>query len=1096
MKCENVTPQFNENNKKIAFISNKTEEEVFFIPAPFMVDANGSISTAVNFEVKPVDMGLVFFTVIADEDWINSEKRAFPVTIDPQIEVSDSIYLSTYSWDNGELFNASLHTVGTVSTNSTYGVSTLCDSDCSGSTSNSMDSAIIIALNSWQSGFIGCSGDEIWYEFVANSSTAHSDDGIGQYTIYTRGSLDTIGYLYDSNGNLITSNDDFDDFDDCNFSITANLTYGETYYLKVKAWGIGTGNYDVIVTTSEDNIDSGLNNNRMYMDITLPTLPRNPRIKKAELQIFQANYKINSVTPPLFGLYQVSENIYDPIDESNLIDFARMKAGLCENGKIISYTFDITSLIDKINKNESLPQLAIKLLNEASTTQNNIVLYGSSSSDNYAPKIVITYETSYGVNTSYRTHTHELGRFGQGSVDLQCGNLMFESEDFAWSGNRMPVTIKHLFNSALAGYAYNQNSSIKLNTASFSAMKLGYGFKLNLMQSMVSTSFVHDSVYYSGYVYIGENGEETYFKLSSSKECYDANNQCYNLYEDIDGGNLIYDPVNRTLQQGDDTYTFDTSGRLIKITDISKNQILITYESDRISQVTDGANRNFNFTYNVNGQLTAIIAPDGSQIDYAYTSNLLTNITYPSNKKVVITYSSNKPASVTLYDTNGSTTMIYKVAYTFNGNRLTSVTEYGANNTIGTKSTYLYSAASSRTLVTTTEQKDTDEGETANNVTSTTYTFDDDGNIISEYVSSDDIGNVGSDTGTSGINPHFGEGGAGIVSNINNLLKNHNFESLASWSEMSNNTSDFYIGTNELETYIKFGKKSLRMQSYNTNCINNGVYQATNSLPTGQYTFSAYLRVISGFSGNNTPGAFIRVTDTSGNIIGISEHLISAEKEYTRLIVPFELTTAKSVRVQILVNGKGTVYIDAAQLENNPYANAYNMLENGNFEYGTTGWDSSSGVSYSTDTCFNMSRSLCMTGSVKYDRYAKQSVTVRTARSTRETFTLSGWAKGYGLPNHDRDDIDTPPLSDFAQLFNIMIKHIMKAEPKNLLLIFLLVQKNGNLLLFSSPRANIELLKVLLSTVNTAIIVALFILMIFNSPEIVLKLIFPHLISL
>ena len=27
---------------------------------------------------------------------------------------------------------------------------------------------------------------------------------------------------------------------------------------------------------------------------------------------------------------------------------------------------------------------------------------------------------------------------------------------------------------------------------------------------------------------------------------------------------------------------------------------------------------------------------------------------------------------------------------------------------------------------------------------------------------------------------------------------------------------------------------------------------------------------------------------------------------------------------------------------------------------------------------------------------------------TRETFTLSGWAKGYGLPNHERDGVTTP----------------------------------------------------------------------------------------
>ena len=336
------------------------------------------------------------------------------------------------------------------------------------------------------------------------------------------------------------------------------------------------------------------------------------------------------------------------------------------------------------------------------------------------------------------------------------------------------------------------------------------------------------------------------------------------------------------------------------------------------------------------------------------------------------------------------------------------MTEYGADNTIGAMSTYSYSAASARTIVTTTEQKDADEGETADNVITTTYTFDDDGNIVSAYVYSTDTGKVGGDGEESGIHPHSGDGGAGIVSNINNLLTGHDFKTITAWSEMPANCGDITITNYAYEPDAKFGTKVLRMQSYNADCSENGVYQVTNSLPAGPYTFSAYLRVLSAFIGTDA-GAFIRVTDTSGNVLGVSEHLSASDSEYTRLIVPFELATAQSVQVQILVNGKGAIYADAAQLENNPYANAYNMLENGNFERGASGWICSPGVYSATGTCFNMSKSLCMNGAVSSDRYAYQTPAVRTIRSTRETFTLSGWAKGYGLPNHDREDVTNAP---------------------------------------------------------------------------------------
>ena len=873
LKCENVTAQFDEKAKRIAFISNESGDEVFYIPSPFMSDDNGIVSTAVNYEMRTTENNEVYLTITADADWINSPERAFPVTIDPQIKLSGSSAMTTYSWSNGSLYSSSLHTVGT------------------------------------------------------------TGDGDG----------------------------------DCNAK-------------------------------------------RMYISLKMPSLPRNPRIKKAELVFSQYNGTTTCAQYPLFGLYRVDEDLCcgrcTLINDSDLIDFAKMKVGHTENDSVITYAFDVTSLVDQVNKNEIYTKnLVMKMLDETNACNNSITLYGSSYSSTYAPKFVITYESSYGVNTSYRTHTHELGRFGQGSVDLQCGNLMFESEDFAWSGNRMPVTIKHLFNSALAGYTYTNNSAIKLATAVFSAMKLGYGFKLNIMQSMVATFFVHEGTSYYGYVYVGENGEETYFKKSETQVCCNSNSQCYNLYEDVNGGDMLYDPVKLTLTQGEDTYQFDAAGRLIRITDAAKNHMDITYTSNRITSVTDGAGREFGFGYNSNGQLTSITAPDGTYITYGYTSNLLTSVVYPDGKKSVITYSSNKPSSVTLKD--ASDAQVYKVAYTFSGNRLTSVTEYGSNNSVGAKSTYSYSVASARTLVTTTEQKDSDEGETANNVITTTYTFDDDGNIVSEYVYSTDTGKVGGDGEESGINPHSGDGGAGIVSNINNLLTGHNFESLTAWSEIPANCGDLYISNYAYEPYAKFGKKVLRMQSYNACCGENGVYQVTNSLPAGQYTFSAYLRVLSTFSGTDA-GAFIRVTDTSGNVLGVSEHLVKYDSEYTRLIVPFELDAAQSVQVQIIVNGKGTVYVDAAQLENNPYANAYNMLENGNFERGTSGWACSGGVYSTTGTRFNMSKSLYMSGSVSSDRYAYQAPAVRTTRSTRETFTLSGWAKGYGLPNHERAGCNAP----------------------------------------------------------------------------------------
>ena len=221
------------------------------------------------------------------------------------------------------------------------------------------------------------------------------------------------------------------------------------------------------------------------------------------------------------------------------------------------------------------------------------------------------------------------------------------------------------------------------------------------------------------------------------------------------------------------------------------------------------------------------------------------------------------------------------------------------------------------------------------------------------------------------------------------------------------NCSGFTVSNYSNDFYSKFGGKTCWIRDYGQDDDLNGIYQVSNTLPAGEYTFYVYAKIDGAFSGSNNPGVFIRVTDTSDNILAESEHLTSVSSEYIRLIAPFEIATAQSVKVEIMISGRGSVDVDGAQLENNPFANAYNMLENGNFEH-NSGWYVSSGVSYTSGTCFNMSHSLMMVGNLDFDRYATQIIKVKSKRSVRETFTLSGWAKGYGIPNHERDDVNTP----------------------------------------------------------------------------------------
>ncbi len=525
---------------------------------------------------------------------------------------------------------------------------------------------------------------------------------------------------------------------------------------------ISSGSVIEIGTSS----DSGAR--RMYIKLSMPSLPGNPRIKKAELKLFQYSGASFVTTDPKIGLYKVTEDIAvgecTPAYDSNLIDYNPMKSGFTENGEPAFYIFDITKLIDTAKENGSANvSLVLKSLYENRKADEGVLLYGSSSSE-YAPQLSIAYESSYAVNTSYRTHTYELGRFGQAAIDLACGNLMLESEDFAWQGNRMPVTIKHLYNSALAAYQYTANGGIRLNAADFSGMKLGGGFKLNLMQSMVPSSFQKDGALYSGYVFVGENGEETYFK--KSEKTASSNGLTYNLYEDTNGGELKYDPEKKTMSAGEETYYFDSDGRLIKISS-GRNSMTITYESGKIASVTDGAGRAFAFAYDADGFLTSVTAPDKTKIEYGYASNRLSTVAYPNGRKAAIVYTYGKPSQIILSENNTDT---YKIKFTYFGDRVETVTEYGAENGIfaeGLTAEYIYSAAGRHTVVSTYEpgNYELDEAERK-----TVYAFDNDGNIVSEYSYSKDTGNVGVSGSESGIRPYSA---GGIVSNIDNLLLNN-----------------------------------------------------------------------------------------------------------------------------------------------------------------------------------------------------------------------------------------------------------------------------------------------------------------------------------
>ena len=252
-------------------------------------------------------------------------------------------------------------------------------------------------------------------------------------------------------------------------------------------------------------------------------------------------------------------------------------------------------------------------------------------------------------------------------------------------------------------------------------------------------------------------------------------------------------------------------------------------------------------------------------------------------------------------------------------------------------------------------------------------------------------------------------------SDINNFLRGHNFESLDGWNFMENFEADVQICYCPYGSFGNYGNHILCIETHSDECKGKGIYQFVNMLPEGEYTFSVFACVVVPYTGTKG-GIYLRVKDAKGNLLCKSKTFSQTTNQYYRLVSSFKLATAQCVYVEILADGKGVSYVDGAQLEHNPFASQYNMITNGSFENNSAYWITVGGARVAETEELHMGRSLCVGGQRNWPRYAYQDIYVRSERSTRETFTLSGWAKMCGTKGKEPEMDGLPEVSLRAEI--------------------------------------------------------------------------------
>ncbi len=262
-----------------------------------------------------------------------------------------------------------------------------------------------------------------------------------------------------------------------------------------------------------------------------------------------------------------------------------------------------------------------------------------------------------------------------------------------------------------------------------------------------------------------------------------------------------------------------------------------------------------------------------------------------------------------------------------------------------------------------------------------------------------------------------------------NLLGGHGFERLADlrfW-EAQYACDDFEVGIREAGAL--FGRGAAVFRSQNDTTIESGLCQTVCVPASGSYVFSAYVRPLgadgpaSGVHGIS-PGIYLQVT--CGGLVRARSRAVAAPGGYVRLWISFEARIYERVRVEILMNGFGCAAVDGAQLEYGSRPGAYNLLENGGFERGLSGWTHSLWGVYTDhpEDSFDDAHAAVRLQAVPETRtYVCQRVFLRQELEAYDVFTLSGWARASGLvPPTFHAGADLP-------VFRIRAKIVYASEP-------------------------------------------------------------------
>ena len=370
---------------------------------------------------------------------------------------------------------------------------------------------------------------------------------------------------------------------------------------------------------------------RAFVQLPMPTTPAGVRRRVVAAKLILTNYaEYNTrAKPAQVDVHQITsswgENTLTwnnmPSYSSTVSDYllGYAGAGTC--------TFDITTLADGW-VNGTIPNYGVVLIGHdpkpiVTTNGNNMCWYSDNISGSllgYRPKAWISYRDQSGLEDYWTATSMSVGRSATLAVNHATGGAVAVIPDASVDGTLFPVSVSHIY-----------NASATNDTTYGGKWRLNYDMRIEATPNTRHP----DTTLTGGYVYTDGDGTDHYFYKDSSTGRY--------VDEDGLGLTMVIDSSSNdrylVFDKSKTKMTFNTSGRLIRITDSVGNTNEITRDSSgRITTIADGAGWEYKFTY-VSGRLQSLMDPGSRVTTYGYDSaGQLTTVTYADGLKTTVNY--------------------------------------------------------------------------------------------------------------------------------------------------------------------------------------------------------------------------------------------------------------------------------------------------------------------------------------------------------------------------------------------------------------------------------------------------------------------------